>query len=113
MKKRSRNKLLKSVVLPILLTAAIVGIAWYAFADAGESADRQQYAAALRRIDQVVTTCYAIEGRYAPSFAYLSEHYGVRIDEDQYIVVYDLFASNIRPIVRLLPIGSGGVTDEF
>lgn len=48
--------------------------------------------------------CYAIEGRYPPSVGYLTEHYGIRIDENRYSVFYDGFASNIMPDITVVPV---------
>jgi len=59
---------------------------------------------ALRR---AAITCFAIEGHYPPSLQYLIEHYGVIIDDEKYIVSYDVFASNIMPNIRVLLIGEG------
>lgn len=45
--------------------------------------------------------CYAIEGQYPESVAYLEENYGLRIDHDRYIVHYDIFADNIMPEITV------------
>lgn len=50
-------------------------------------------------------SCYAIEGRYPPSLAYLSQNYGVIIDDRQYAVHYSgIFASNIMPEITVVPL---------
>ncbi|MDR3289084.1 MAG: hypothetical protein LBT22_06610 [Peptococcaceae bacterium] len=48
-------------------------------------------------IRRAVIACYAIEGRYPESIAYMVEKYGVRIDETKFKVYYYAFASNIMP----------------
>ena len=108
MPKRSRFKLLKSIILPVLIAAAIFFAARYAFADAGDNAEQKQYEALMRRIDQAIVTCYAIEGYYPPTFEYLVKNYSINIDMTKYHVFYDVFASNIRPVVSIIPIISGG-----
>jgi len=45
--------------------------------------------------------CYAIEGRYPPSVAYLEENYGVKIDRERFDVFYEGFASNIMPSITV------------
>lgn len=45
--------------------------------------------------------CYAIEGRYPPSVAYLEENYGIRIDKERYDVFYNGFASNFMPDITV------------
>lgn len=59
----------------------------------------------LQKIDRAVINCYAIEGTYPPSFEYLKENYGIRVDDKKYYVDYQIFASNIKPEIRLVERG--------
>ena len=43
-------------------------------------------------IRRAVVSCYAIEGAYPESFAYVKEHYGITVDEEKYAVHYEVFA---------------------
>lgn len=61
--------------------------------------DRRQLEDALRRS---AVACYAAEGVYPPSLAYLEERYGVQIDRDRYTVYYDAFAENLMPGITVL-----------
>ena len=47
--------------------------------------------------------CYAVEGAYPENLDYMEENYGLTINEKQYIVIYDAFASNLLPQVSVLP----------
>ncbi len=47
--------------------------------------------------------CYALEGSYPPDLAYMEENYGLILDHKKYSYVYEVFASNIRPEVEVLP----------
>lgn len=60
---------------------------------------RQQLETALRR---AAVACYAAEGIYPPTVEYLQQHYGVQIQEDRYIVFYDVFANNLMPDITVL-----------
>lgn len=60
---------------------------------------RQQLETALRR---GAVACYASEGIYPPTLDYLKEHYGVQIDEEHYIVFYEIFADNLMPDITVL-----------
>ena len=60
---------------------------------------REQLETALRR---AAVACYAAEGIYPPDTDYLTEHYGVRIDEDRYAVFYDVFADNLMLDITVL-----------
>lgn len=60
---------------------------------------RQQLETALRR---AAVACYAAEGVYPPTIDYLQDHYGVQIEEEKYIVFYDVFANNLMPDITVL-----------
>lgn len=51
--------------------------------------------------------CYAVEGVYPPSLQYMEEKYGLRVNHDDYIIFYDVFASNQLPNVQVLVRGEG------
>lgn len=53
-------------------------------------------------VRSAVVTCYAVEGAYPESLDYLKEHYGLKYNEDQFLVGYDAFASNLLPDVQVL-----------
>lgn len=46
--------------------------------------------------------CYAIEGVYPPDLAYLEENYGLQVNEEDFIIHYEAFSSNLPPVVRVL-----------
>ena len=46
--------------------------------------------------------CYAVEGCYPPDLDYLQEHYGIQVDEERYVVYYDIFAPNLMPDITVL-----------
>ena len=69
--------------------------------DSGDEG-RAQLESALRRS---AVACYAAEGVYPPTLDYLTEHYGVQIG-DQYIVFYEIFASNLMPDITVLEKGA-------
>lgn len=63
-------------------------------------------AAALQAtVLQRAVQCYALEGAYPPSVAYLEENYGLQIDRSRYIVAYEAFAPNLLPDVVVLQKG--------
>lgn len=51
---------------------------------------------------QSAVLCYGTEGAYPESLDYLREHYGLRYNEEKYIVNYEIIAKNIRPQVTVL-----------
>lgn len=65
----------------------------------GREAGRKQLEDAIRRS---AVTCYAAEGFYPPSLAYLQQHYGLQIDESRYCVFYEVFAENLMPEITVV-----------
>ena len=51
--------------------------------------------------------CYAVEGAYPESLSYLEEHYALVINHRDFIVTYEVYASNQMPEVRVLVRGEG------
>lgn len=45
--------------------------------------------------------CYSVEGIYPESIAYLRENYGVKYDENKYLVHYRYIAADIMPDVNV------------
>ncbi len=107
MNRRKSKSLLRSIALPLVVFGLLMVFLFTAFANAQQSSDARQYDQLQAAIDRAVVLCYAVEGRYPPSFDYLQEEYDVLVDESKYIVDYEIFASNIRPIVNILVIGGG------
>lgn len=60
---------------------------------------RQQLEITLQRI---AVSCYASEGFYPPDIAYMQQHYGLRFDEESYVIHYQLTASNWMPEITVL-----------
>ena len=53
-------------------------------------------------LHQTAVACYAAEGAYPPSIAYMRQHYGLTYDESRYIVHYEVIASNIMPNITVM-----------
>ena len=99
---------MKKRELPIAqLLAAVVAVGllcWFLTAVAelqtGHTREgKKQLADAVRK---AAVACYAAEGIYPPTLEYLQEHYGLQIDEDRYVVFYEVFAENMMPDITVL-----------
>ncbi len=60
---------------------------------------KEQLEQALKRC---AVTCYATEGIYPPDVEYMKEHYGIQIDEERYLVRYEIFAENLMPDITIV-----------
>jgi len=94
--------ILRSMLVPVFFTLAVMGMIIYGL----NQTESSSKAEALRILDdsirRAVIKCYAIEGMYPESIAYLKEHYHIHIDEDRFIVHYDVFATNIMPDIVVI-----------
>lgn len=65
-----------------------------------------QQAESVKQLDssirKAVLTCYATEGVYPPTVAYLQENYGIQIDEERFSVFYEVFGDNIMPEITIV-----------
>ncbi len=52
-------------------------------------------------IEKTVMQCYASEGSYPADLDYLVKHYGLILDEENYIYDYHVFSSNIMPEINV------------
>lgn len=87
----------QAVFFLAVLAAFVLGL------DAVSGMTARQEAQGLENsIRQSAVHCYALEGFYPDSLAYLEEHYGLRYDKDQYIVSYEVIGSNLMPDVTVI-----------
>ncbi|HHW23813.1 MAG TPA: hypothetical protein GXX26_13200 [Clostridiaceae bacterium] len=57
-------------------------------------------------IERACVQCYALEGSYPPDLEYLKDHYGIMLDHDRYYYYYEIFASNVMPVVEVYEKGN-------
>ena len=89
---KKRSLLLLAVAICFCLAVSRVG-------QGASEQGKQQLEAALRR---TAVACYAAEGFYPPSVAYMVQHYGLQYDKQMYRVHYEAFASNLMPEITVL-----------
>lgn len=92
----------RAILAALLLVAA--ALLWLLLsvdnlAESRAQQGRQLLEDAIRR---AAVACYAAEGIYPPDLDYLTQHYGVQLDSDRYVVVYDCFADNLMPDITVL-----------
>lgn len=102
--KKKNSGAVRLVLLLAVFTAAIILLLLATGKIRGDT-DERQTALLKDAIDNAVVGCYAAEGRYPESLDYLVENYGIQIDKERYVVIYDAFADNVRPRVQVIRIG--------
>lgn len=95
--------LLKGLTLPVVVVVVLL-----AFATAVNGLDQDSKVESKHQLEQAIrrscVACYAAEGVYPPDLDYLKEHYGLQIDEESYVVYYDIFAENLMPDITVLEV---------
>lgn len=92
--------------ISILFFCMVLAFFLYAILTFGSaSADRQE-AALQNAIEKDIMNCYALEGFYPPSLAYLEEHYGLLYNKDMFFADYQPIGSNIMPSVTIIRKGA-------
>ncbi len=90
------------LIIAIAGGALLIGLSGFA----GSYSD-QKAAEVRETILSYVAQCYALEGAYPPDLEYLAEKYGLQLDKQRYIYFYELYASNMLPVVRVFPREAG------
>lgn len=95
---------LKTYGLSLALFGAVVWLLFGGLTTAEQTSQEESLRMVEQSITRAMVTCYAIEGVYPESFAYLEQNYGLYIDSDKYAVGYMAFASNMMPTVTVLEV---------
>lgn len=101
-KKRRRGGVF-GVFLPVVVFLVLVVLFNMGVTSLTQSNEQEALEAARSAVVRAVVTFYAIEGRFPPSIDYLTENFGLAVDQERFIIHYNLFASNIMPQITVLP----------
>ena len=81
-------------------TAGVLDLTPY---EAVKNIIQKEKAAAIREaVETSARQCYVVEGVYPPDLHYLEENYGLQINTAEFYVVYDIYASNMPPTVKVV-----------
>lgn len=100
------------VLLSVFFFGALIALFIWGLGDLSQRTQAEQLNSAQKAVTRAAVQCYAVEGQYPPSIAYLREHYGLSVDTERYIVEYRAFASNIMPTITVLPRDFDSVENE-
>lgn len=94
--------MVRAVVAPVFLTLAIMIMVVFGLRQTEQSSRDEGLRLLEESVQRAAIKCYAIEGSYPESIAYIEEHYGVVIDRTRYAVHYEIFASNLLPDITVI-----------
>lgn len=94
--------MLFSGIAPILFTLVITVMIVFGLSQTEQSSKSEGLRILEDGIWRAVVTCYAMEGYYPDTIAYIEKNYGINIDRTKYIVHYVAYGGNIKPDVTVL-----------
>ena len=97
--RRKRNTGFLLLPLALLLLAGLIVLC---FGHSGNDVTDEGAASIQEAVRRGSMQCYVVEGVYPPDLQYLENNYGLRINTEDYYVVYDCFASNLPPTIRVI-----------
>lgn len=109
-KKKKLLSPLLDIVLPVIFFAVVIWLFDFGVNNITSAAEKERLRAAEQAVMKAAVQCYALEGQYPPSIAYMHEHYGLNVDEEIYIIHYEVIASNLIPQIFVLPRNLEGST---
>jgi len=102
--KKSAWDFLRSAILPVIFTVAIMAMIVFGLNQTESSSSAEGLRILEDSIRRAVVMCYAIEGRYPESIEYIEANFGIFIDRTRYVVHYSVFASNMLPEITVIPL---------
>lgn len=88
-----------ALVLAILLFSLLAALL---LAHSGRDVSEEGAAAIHEAVRRSALQCYVVEGVYPPDLSYLQNNYGLQVNTEDYYIVYDCFASNLPPTIRVI-----------
>ncbi len=98
--KRKKLNLFEAISMVLFFILILVCFS-FAFGDVKSTNNEEQLSQTKASIQKSVVLCYSTEGQFPPDIQYLKDNYGLIINDDKYLVHYDIFASNIMPDIKV------------
>lgn len=102
-KKRKRKISPGGLTASVLLAAGCFGLFWGGVLGTRKDAQKKELENLRQVLDQSAAVCYALEGTYPESLSYLKEHYGIRWNEERYLVDFEAVGNNLPPDITVIP----------
>lgn len=106
MKRRAKKSGSKGAFIGLATTAIlfvlVLALMLSGTFNVSNSANEEGINATRRAIERAVVLCYATEGYYPPGLDYIESRYGVRVDTTRFAVRYEIYASNVMPVIRVV-----------
>lgn len=95
-------KELRRCSIAILSFILIFILLFIAVQNTSKSSKENQKISLEKSVYRGILECYALEGKYPESLNYLIKEYDILYNEDEYVIEYEVIASNILPVVTII-----------
>ena len=97
-----RTKKKTGLIVLVIALLILAALAVLFFGHSGRDVSEEGAAAISEAVRRGALQCYVVEGVFPPDLDYLRDNYGLQINTVDYYVVYDCFASNLPPTIRVI-----------
>ncbi|MGN0701915.1 MAG: hypothetical protein ACI4KL_01910 [Lentihominibacter sp.] len=95
------------IILSLCLFASVVAVFFLGIGTLSETATDKEKKSLENAIARDIAYCYATEGTYPESLAYIKENYGLTYNDDKFFVDYTPRGENILPDVTVILLEEG------
>lgn len=92
----------KFIAVCIILAIIAICLVFSAALRTTEEDIQSREQAIKQTIQERALQCYVIEKAYPESLSYLEENYGLAVNKEDYLIVYQLFAENQPPEIKVI-----------
>ena len=100
--KKANHSPFTRLLLPLALFVVIIATFWQSMTSMQQRSVEQQYEALHNALRRSIVHCYATEGFYPPSLAFIKEQYHLTYNMDLFFVDYQPIAQNIMPDITII-----------
>lgn len=101
---------LSGIALPVGFFAIVAASIYFGMGSLNQTTGSEQLRSVEQSIRRAAVHCYAIEGSYPSSLEYLSERYGILVDDERYFIHYEPMGRNLMPTIVVFPLDGSADT---
>ena len=99
-----KKRIIESMNFPVFFFVIIIAVFLMGISFIASTSSKDQKQVLTDAVNKDIIHCYAVEGYYPPSLAYIEDHYGLTYDKSRYLVDYVPVGDNIMPSVTIVEI---------
>lgn len=92
----------KFITVCVILAIIVAGIVFHAALTTTDEDIAAREASIKQTVQERALQCYVIENAYPESLTYLEENYGLTVNKEDYLIVYELYAENQPPQIKVI-----------